>query len=60
MFARLNLSAISGLYCICYALTDKSSENSAKKGAYLNVYSGHFSTLGPLLYISFGDTFRDT
>ena len=38
-------------YCLYYVLKDKTSENSAKKGAYLNAYFWHFWTLAPLLYI---------
>ena len=40
MFARLKLSAISGfiLPILCTKVKDKTSENSAKKGAYLNAY----------------------
>ena len=37
-------------YCLYYVLKDKTSENSAKKGAYLNAYFLHFWTLAPLLY----------
>ena len=36
-------------YCLYYVLKDKTSENSAKKGAYLNAYFWHFWTLAPLL-----------
>ena len=39
MFARLKLSAISGFILLHYVLkNNKTSENSAKKGAYLNAY----------------------
>ena len=37
-------------YCQYYILKDKTSENSAKKGTYLNAYFWHFWTLAPLLY----------
>ena len=37
-------------YRLYYVLKDKTSENSAKKGAYLNAYFWHFWTLAPLLY----------
>ena len=36
-------------YCLYYVLKDESSENSAKKGTYLNAYFWHFWTLAPLL-----------
>ena len=36
-------------YCLYYVLKDKTSENSAKKGTYLNAYFWHFWTLAPLL-----------
>ena len=36
-------------YCPYYVLKDKTSENSAKKGTYLNAYFWHFLTLAPLL-----------
>ena len=36
-------------YCLCYVLSDKTSENSAKKGTYQNAYFWHFWTLAPLL-----------
>ena len=32
MFARLKLSAISGLYCLYYLLKDKTRESSATMG----------------------------
>ena len=40
-------------YCLYYLLKDKTSENSAKKGAYLNAYFWHFLTLAPLLDTDF-------
>ena len=36
-------------YCLYYVLNDETSENSAKKGTYLNAYFWHFWTLAPLL-----------
>ena len=36
-------------YCLYYELKDKTNENSAKKGIYLNAYFWHFWTLAPLL-----------
>ena len=36
-------------YCLYYVLKDKTGENSAKKGTYLNAYFWHFWTLAPLL-----------
>ena len=35
--------------CLYHVLKDKTSENSAKKGANLNAYFWHFLTLAPLL-----------
>ena len=36
-------------YCLYYVLKDKTSENSAIRGTYLNAYFWHFLTLAPLL-----------
>ena len=60
MFARLKLRAICGFILpniVCYVLSDKTSENSAKKGAYQNACFLHFWTLGPLLVIRFEGVF---
>ena len=38
----LNLVQNLVLYCLYYVLKDKTSENSAKKGAYPNAYFLHF------------------
>ena len=38
-------------YCLYYVLMDKTSEDSAKKGAYLTAYIWHFWTLAPLLEV---------
>ena len=37
----LNLLQYLVSYCLYYVLKDKTSENSAKKGAYLNAYFWH-------------------
>ena len=39
-------------YCLYYVLKDKTGENSAKKGTYLNAFFLHFWTLAPLLTAS--------
>ena len=46
----LNLLQYLVSYCLYFVPKDKTSENSAKKGAYLNAYFWHLWPLAPLLY----------